>query len=590
MKLRNLILFLCLICTAALVATWYGSREFKENLLEQEATGDAVRWGLFVASRSQGIRAEVAKGHISKKTRDALDIASSAGGVFRYKLFGPDGIIIHASRPRDIGKRNTKPYFEKLVRKGRTFTKIVTDEKFGGDRTVVSEAYVPLMEEGRFVGAIEVYVDATDTAATLDRATSYAFLGVAMLMSIVAIIWILFVWGDAKIRLRLEKSLNHQNARFNTALDNMTQGLCVFDGEQRLVVCNERYASMYGLSSELMRPGTTLREIAEFRIANGVYSGTDPDEYINERLAWVTSRSRSTKIQHLNNGRSIKITHTPMSDDGWLTTHEDITDITQAHKSIQRQKFELERSLSKEKELNKLQREFVSMASHEFRTPLAIIDATAQRMKSRADTNRLTPEDAAQRVGKIRDAVQRMTRLMESTLDAARMEEGKIKLKIEPCDIGTVVREVCARQQEITQTHVISCDLAGLPETIQADTGSVEQVLTNLFSNAVKYAPGAPDIEVKAQTQGGQVVISVRDRGIGIDEDDMDRIGERFFRAQTSTGIVGTGIGLNLAKTLVEMHGGTLNVASRKGEGSTFTIRLPIAGPGQPEQAGTRAA
>jgi PAS domain S-box-containing protein len=251
---------------------------------------------------------------------------------------------------------------------------------------------------------------------------------------------------------------------------------------------------------------------------------------------------------------------------------------------------DLKAALSKEQELNKLQREFVSMASHEFRTPLAIIDSTAQRMKSLANKSKLTPEDAVQRIDKIREAVQRMTRLMESTLDAARMEEGKIEVEIKPCDIGKVVSDVCARQQEISKSHVISCDLSSLPVTIQADTGSVEQVLTNLLSNAVKYAPDAPDIEVVGRTEGDQAVISVHDHGIGIDEDDLPSIGERFFRAKTSTGTAGTGIGLNLVKTLVEMHDGTINFESTKGEGSTFTIFLPIAGPEQKEQADTRAA
>jgi signal transduction histidine kinase len=183
-----------------------------------------------------------------------------------------------------------------------------------------------------------------------------------------------------------------------------------------------------------------------------------------------------------------------------------------------------------------------------------------------------------------------MTRLMDSTLAAARMQEGKIKITIEPCDISKVVKEACARQQEISETHVISCYLAELPETIQADSGSVEQILANLLSNAVKYAPDAPDIEVTARTQGDQVVIAVSDYGIGIDADDLDRIGERFFRAKTSTGIAGTGIGLNLARTLVQMHGGSVNVESKKGKGSSFTIRLPTAGPEQQGQLETQVA
>ena len=137
---------------------------------------------------------------------------------------------------------------------------------------------------------------------------------------------------------------------------------------------------------------------------------------------------------------------------------------------------------------------------------------------------------------------------------------------------------------------IISCVLAELPEAIMADTGSVEQVLTNLLSNAVKYSPDSQTIHVKAWEEGRQVVISVRDYGIGIDQEDIPEIGDRFFRAKTSTGIAGTGIGLNLAKTLVEMHDGTLHVESISGVGSTFSFRLPVAGPDQLEKANTRVA
>ncbi len=234
---------------------------------------------------------------------------------------------------------------------------------------------------------------------------------------------------------------------------------------------------------------------------------------------------------------------------------------------------ELEAALAKEKELNELQRQFVSMASHEFRTPLAIIDGTAQRLRKSA--GRLSSDEVLKRVDKIRKAVERMTRLMESTLTAARLDEGKVVIDMQPCDIGQVISEVCARSQEISSDHVISCDLSGLPGTVKADASALDQVLTNLLSNAVKYAPGAPDIQVKAYGEGDAVVIQVRDHGLGIDEEDLPNMFGRFFRAKTSAGIVGTGIGLSLVKTLVEMHGGTVSIDSKKEEGSTFTIRLP---------------
>jgi PAS domain S-box-containing protein len=251
---------------------------------------------------------------------------------------------------------------------------------------------------------------------------------------------------------------------------------------------------------------------------------------------------------------------------------------------------ELEEALGKEKELNRLQKEFVSMASHEFRTPLAIIDSSAQRLKSRINKNKLTPDDAVERVETIRGAVQRMTRLMESTLSVARVESGKVKIEFESCDIAKIMQEVCTAQQEVAKNPIAISGLADLPEAIQGDASSLEQMFTNLISNAVKYTPDGSTIEVTGSTQDHHVVISVHDHGIGIDEEDMDRIGERFFRAKSSTGIEGTGIGLNLVKILVEEHGGTIQVKSAKDKGSTFTISLPISGLDQSQQSGARVA
>jgi len=428
------------------------------------------------------------------------------------------------------------------------------------------------------------------TALSFERIEQANILLICVLVG-AALIGLIAIFGNHQFAHSMQRSNEHLDA----ALSNMSSGLCMFDGNQRLAVCNERYASIYGLASDLLKPGTTFRQILEYRVSNETFAGDTQEDYFQERLTAVLERNPSTKIQQLSGGRFVEISHCPMLNGAWLATHEDVTDRVNAEAELIRHRDhlqdlvneatvelkttaeELELALVKEKDLNKLQRQFVSMVSHEFRTPLTIIDGTAQWLESRAD--RLTPEEAAKRAGKIRDAVKRMTRLMDSTLTAARMEEGKITVEIGSCDVGRIVREVCARQQEIAEGHAISCDLLDLPETVQADADALELVFTNLLSNAVKYAPHASDIEVKACVEGKHVVISVRDHGLGIDDGDLPRIFERFFRAKTSTGIAGTGIGLNLVKTLVEMHGGSVRVESKVSEGSVFTVQLPIQGP-----------
>jgi PAS domain S-box-containing protein len=414
---------------------------------------------------------------------------------------------------------------------------------------------------------------------------------------------IISVIQDISDQKKSEIALMESEARFRAVLDNSPFCLNLKDTEGRYLFVNKGYEEYWGHSAERLigkkaheHQSDVIRlETAAVSEQMVLETGTTyecevtvkcpRDDQMHDRLL-IKFPVKLPDGSVMGIGTfAVDITDRKRAEEELVCHRDHLQELVdQATGDLKAKAEELRQALAKEKELNELQRRFVSMASHEFRTPLAMIDATAQRMKSQADKNRLTPDDAIQRVGKIRAAVQRMTLLMESTLDAARMEEGKISIKIVPCDIGKVMSEVCARQQEIALVHVITYEGADLPETIQADTGALEQVFTNLLSNAVKYAPDAPNIEVKTRREGHQVVISVRDHGIGIDTEDLHRIGERFFRAKTSTGIVGTGIGLNLVRTLVEMHGGTMFLDSKKGEGSTFTVLLPIAGPVQSDQ------
>ncbi len=135
-----------------------------------------------------------------------------------------------------------------------------------------------------------------------------------------------FAIRDLTERQRLDEKLEHQNMRFQAALANMCQGLCMFDADANLVVANDRYAEMYGLPREVIQPGTPFRRILELRIAMGAYVGSNPEKYIRERLAAVRERVASTKIQTLSDGRVFSISHQPLSDGGWVATHQDITD------------------------------------------------------------------------------------------------------------------------------------------------------------------------------------------------------------------------------------------------------------------------
>lgn len=233
----------------------------------------------------------------------------------------------------------------------------------------------------------------------------------------------------------------------------------------------------------------------------------------------------------------------------------------------------LEQSLTREKDLNSQQRSFVSLVSHEFRTPLAIIDGQAQRLIRRGD--KATGDQRTTALEKMRGAVTRLTGLMESVLSSASLEAGSIAFDPAPMDLRALVRKACDGQQEISSNHQINMDIDALPESCLGDSKLLHQIVTNLLSNAVKYSPEADHVDVTGRSTDDCLEIAVRDFGVGIPKDELPKLCQRFFRASTSTGIQGTGIGLNLVKALVEMHGGVMEITSIEGEGSTFTVKLP---------------
>ncbi|OAV52225.1 ATPase [Rhizobium sp. WYCCWR10014] len=241
---------------------------------------------------------------------------------------------------------------------------------------------------------------------------------------------------------------------------------------------------------------------------------------------------------------------------------------------IERQREELDRLLVHERQVNALQRQFVAMASHEFRTPLAIIDAAAQRL-CRSTTN-VSGDYVHEKAGVIRSAVVRMVDLMESILASGRLETGQITLKRSEGDLKALLVSCCDRQRHLSRSHVFHLDLEPIPDILTFDRSAMEQVFTNLISNAVKYSPNAPDIHVRARADDKTVEIAISDSGIGMDAEDLPKLFQPYYRARSATGIAGTGIGLNVVKQVVELHGGTVEVTSELGKGTTFTILLPM--------------
>ena len=243
----------------------------------------------------------------------------------------------------------------------------------------------------------------------------------------------------------------------------------------------------------------------------------------------------------------------------------------------QRAEVEVQRALAQERELHELKSRFVSMVSHEFRTPLGIIMSSAEILDAYLD--RLPPDERAANLKDITDATRHMGAMMEEVLLLSRVEAGKMTFR--PADLNLAL--LCERLvDEAKSATGERCPIQlQLPDDLPAGTGDealLRHIFSNLLSNAVKYsAPGMP-VALGVSVQGDLAVFRVEDHGIGIPEADQRQIFQPFHRGQNVENVSGTGLGMTIVKRCVELHGGKITFESRVGEGTRFFVTLPLFG------------
>ena len=243
---------------------------------------------------------------------------------------------------------------------------------------------------------------------------------------------------------------------------------------------------------------------------------------------------------------------------------------------IRERERSLETTLLHERELLEMQRRFVSMVSHEYRTPLSVIDGIAQRILR--NPAQFSGEQLLARMQRTRDMVKHMVTLTDSVLTLSRLESGQITVEQQPVRLLPLLSELIELHRDIYPDCQIELEArADAPLTVDGDAELLRLIFSNLVNNAIKYSPNWQRVAIYAGLDGGRVRVAVRDWGVGIPEAEQERLFTRFFRATTSQGIPGSGIGLSLVKELVQMHGGEISVQSSEGNGSVFTVLLPLS-------------
>ncbi|MCU0491825.1 MAG: HAMP domain-containing histidine kinase [Chloroflexaceae bacterium] len=223
---------------------------------------------------------------------------------------------------------------------------------------------------------------------------------------------------------------------------------------------------------------------------------------------------------------------------------------------------------------------FLSVAAHELRSPLTALLGNAQLLQRRLKPGATVAEREQRQAGVVVDQAARLDRLIGELLDVSRLEMGQLQLNRTPLELTSLVQRLIEETRPLLNEHQLVYEGPGQPIVVSGDELRLTQVMQNLLGNAVKYSPAGGAVTVRVCPESNHVVIAFCDVGIGIPAEALPNLFQRFYRASNAErqGIGGMGVGLYVVHEIVSLHGGTLDVASVEGQGSTFTVRLPLPG------------
>ena len=383
-------------------------------------------------------------------------------------------------------------------------------------------------------------------------------------------VWVIMnITHRKELEERLQKTMSEREAILNNAVVGI-----VLSVHRRHEWVNEKFAQMLGYPRQILigQPSDYIHpdreswerfgeEARSALIATGSYVCERQLKRRNGELFWVEM------------GGSCIRANDP--DSGVIWTFLDITERKKSEEEVRE-------ALEQQKALNELRTRFVAMTSHEFRTPLAAILSAEELLRHYGD--RLPQSERIEILDGISAGVQRMSRMMDRVLLLGRADAQMLDFAPQPVDLPALCRQLVEEarvQQPDSRCEVVAQWGPGVG-TGSYDEKLLRHIFGNLLSNAIKYSPGGGQVRFEVRREDDATVFQVSDRGIGIPAEEIPHLFESFHRASNVGAIQGTGLGLAIVKNAVETHGGTISVESRLGAGTTFTVRLPAAGPARP--------
>jgi signal transduction histidine kinase len=362
-------------------------------------------------------------------------------------------------------------------------------------------------------------------------------------------------------------------ARLVDALDAITEGFALFDADDRLVLCNDRYRELHVDHETYVVPGMSFEKICRANAESGhvIDSVGDVDGWVRRRIERHLSGHGFEELEFVDD-RWMRVVERRTRGGGVVSIFTDVSALKQREAALGAAKEQAELA-------NRAKSEFLANMSHELRTPLNAIIGFSEMIRNRV----FGPVGSAKYVeyaNHINESGEHLLELINDILDLSKIEAGKLDLDIEDVDVARVVRACIrlvgerARLGGLTLGH----ELPDENLVLRADERKLKQVLLNLLSNAIKFTPSGGSVTVRAEvTPGGDTEITVADTGIGISPDDIEKALSPFGQvdSQLNRKYEGTGLGLPLTKALVELHGGTMDMMSEVGVGTTVRVVFP---------------
>lgn len=613
--LRNLlILALALVLVLPSYDFFFVHPAYHDHLSE-ETEREAVRYASYML-RSLGLEGQVlTRQRLPDGLAESLRPASRDEHLLKVRIFSPSGEIIYSTAADEIGTRNTNSYFHEVVAKGEVYSKVVHKDRRTAEgiptKVDIVETYVPFMSAGSFGGAFEVYYDITDSVARVERLSFFSMI-ITLVMSLAFLLAIIYalhrVHASLQEREAAERALQAANEQLEQRVAERTLELT--DANVQLT---DQIAERIQAQTELRQALEDIRldrerldgilssvpdgvvvaddslQILHMNVAAEGILGKSMDEVIGQSIAALSDevdfiRKIGQRLNLAMGGRPFDFELRQEKNRNprvyQVRIAQFVPEGTKSPGIVL-----LIRDVTMERDIERMKNAFLGMAAHELNTPLTTIVGFTELLTARETADSFSPEQQREFLHLVHDKALALGGLIDDLLDISRVESGRpMILNYQDVRLEALVREVVGACER-GGGHRFELLLPDGPVSLCADQQRLKQVIEHLVGNAVKFSPNGGVVQVALARHDGGCELTVSDQGVGMNEEQLAHVFDRFYRADSSdTAVKGVGLGMSIVRHVVLAHHGDIRVESQPGSGTRVHVSLPLAPPSGPAE------